>query len=1114
MGQCVSRKAGAVIAASGYSPSYRIMEKKPSKNQGDSKSASKRGAPHTRGTAISFGFRRRPAATGIPVPVAKYQETSSSAAHQRSKSVGPEHESARRRQADEDFCQPSSRYQNYSSSGRSTPRLAPPKKAQESSGLPVRTNRFGFRTQQQRFTDKVTDLSFNNHSVRDFGHQEKLDQFQSVHQEEASFRARQNRSPAQPKPRPSPINQPSYNNNLNNNVDANRRGSDIPTPVGKYTLHSSHLPLPQYAVRMSDASSKIAKTVANQSRKVGVSSARATTAGTCSSKEGSGTEDSGVGSQHGGCSDENGAGGRSRYEYYESTRRQPRKLGLTITGKSFDVRDVDDEDHTVTEISVIPLPKNFAQQQLQQAASAHHRSLSHQLNTGLVRERTNQYQRAILSKDNRFNDSTTSMSTTSSEGYDEGLGEEKAYKDRSRSEKLAATSSCSSSVMMRSTDLSPPSSDEQEFGHGGEAMADEYSFSSNEDYNQRMESLAINTVTQTTSQHIKAISNAAKSGALPKSTLRSVMLTIEDPAFAAVAATTTTLIDDETSPVDSLFDSPTASVSQSDVKLPKKENINVMERSGNTIEDDSPGTPTNASNSLSLSEGREYFDDEIADQPGLVFDETLRDASTANTDHSQTVLETQPKINALQGRSVENSPMHGRKMNRAGSVSTLSSCESLASDDLMMDYERSDASSFGDVNTRGNSTFVMQDLDDATSLLELEIQGQEVMKEWNTLLGQSHQALSNSTNNNINVGLNNNQNTDSGLNNRTTRLLHSRSSTESPRSLDGTRGRQVFSPLRPPRNVQSPSMDGSGDEGSLRLERGTYSYMFQDIVSIKTMLLKLKRVLQESGENGLTRTETLNPFDNTLKNGLFYNLNDGSATTDATMSPNDGRESVADELSDLRRQVVFLQGQVDDKDRTIQSLQAQLTKYQNASGAELASDLSPTLNGRGEPRETSNAATQTEKLRPVSAGPSILQGFSQDNGMGPLVSWNDSWSGQQQSPSPSQRPELSSSSSSSSTTSSSKLSSSRRSSSDSHHSHQQQRPSSLRGLRLPNGQSSPPDSPKIRAARTKSVENDSPPTTTTTPIRSAIPTPRRLATPTLIPRAARAVSATGRAHNS
>ncbi|PSN30276.1 hypothetical protein C0J52_24683 [Blattella germanica] len=32
---------------------------------------------------------------------------------------------------------------------------------------------------------------------------------------------------------------------------------------------------------------------------------------------------------------------------------------------------------------------------------------------------------------------------------------------------------------------------------------------------------------------------------------------------------------------------------------------------------------------------------------------------------------------------------------------------------------------------------------------------------------------------------------------------------------------------------------------SLRLDRGTYQYMYQDIVNIKTMLLKLKRVLQE-----------------------------------------------------------------------------------------------------------------------------------------------------------------------------------------------------------------------------------------------------------------------------
>jgi predicted transcriptional regulator YdeE len=56
----------------------------------------------------------------------------------------------------------------------------------------------------------------------------------------------------------------------------------------------------------------------------------------------------------------------------------------------------------------------------------------------------------------------------------------------------------------------------------------------------------------------------------------------------------------------------------------------------------------------------------------------------------------------------------------------------------------------------------MQDLDDATSLLELEIQGQDVIKEWQSLLGQSNQSIANSANNNINIGLNNNQNAESG----------------------------------------------------------------------------------------------------------------------------------------------------------------------------------------------------------------------------------------------------------------------------------------------------------------------------------------------------------------
>lgn len=49
-------------------------------------------------------------------------------------------------------------------------------------------------------------------------------------------------------------------------------------------------------------------------------------------------------------------------------------------------------------------------------------------------------------------------------------------------------------------------------------------------------------------------------------------------------------------------------------------------------------------------------------------------------------------------------------------------------------------------------------------------------------------------------------------------------------------------------------------------------------------------------------------------------MNEGG-TADVSTSPGSGGSSIADELADLRRQVVFLQGQVEDKDRTIQVLQ-------------------------------------------------------------------------------------------------------------------------------------------------------------------------------------------------
>ncbi|XP_077279797.1 uncharacterized protein LOC143907124 isoform X3 [Temnothorax americanus] len=979
MGQCVSRKAGAVVAASGHhnSPSYRIMDK--AQKRGDLRGSSKRGTSHTRGTAMSFGFRRRPA-SGIPMPITNYAvgtTSEKSLLHPRSKSAGPEQD--RRRMMDDD----NSNVIHNSSSGRSTPRLAPPKK--DSSGVGVRTNRFGYRQPQARFTNKVGDIC-NSHNISHYN-QEKLQQYpQQQQQQSENYFVKQQQpnrvvahvpqhlcgTTAPAKSRLLQSNNATYgSNSMAQHADANRRVSGIPEPISRYTLHTSHLPLPQYAVRVNDSNSKIAKTAANQSRKI------STSKGSSSSKEGSVTEDSGVSSQPTGPEDNDRIRSMDFMDDGSLRRRgvgRPRNLRMVVTGKSFDVRDVRDDDSTVTEISVIPLPKSFA-------------TTAVNLNTGFVRERATQYQR-IVNKDNRYTDSTASMSTTSSEGYDEGcLSEEKVYKDRSRTEKVPSIKS----------DFSPPSSDDPEYGHG-EAMADEYSLSSSDEY-QRSNSIV--------AQHAQAITATAKSGATSKNTLRSVLLTIEDPAFAAAAATATTLIDDETSPVDSLFDSPTASITQSDGKPSKRDEEHAHERSDNTLEDDGPGTPTNASNSLSLSEGREFFDDEIADQPGLIFDDSNSRARIETqsamggqviTENSHTLIETSSKMNGVHIKGVINSPHHGQRLHRTGSVDTLSPCESIASDDLMLDYDGSDASSYEE-QQRLNSNPALHELDDATIISELEAQGEEVMRQWSSLLNTAHmeEANSNSANNNsVNSATGNNNNqaaTESGIgSDRMSRLLRSRSGTESPRSLDDVRNRQVSSPMRTSGSVSSSCVD-SGDEASLRIDRGTYQYMFQDIVSIKTMLLKLKRVLQE--------TETLNPFDNP-KNGLFCNLNeDGGNTIDVSTSPGSGGSSIADELADLRRQVVFLQGQVEDRDRTIQvrdrtiellevNNELQMSKLQGPKNGDVQSCTLPTRNDNVSSVDTSNAATQTEKTRPVSAGPSLLQSLPQDGVMGPLVSWSDS----------------------------------------------------------------------------------------------------------------------------
>lgn len=170
------------------------------------------------------------------------------------------------------------------------------------------------------------------------------------------------------------------------------------------------------------------------------------------------------------------------------------------------------------------------------------------------------------------------------------------------------------------------------------------------------------------------------------------------------------LLDDETSPTDSLV----SSSDSGDVLMKKVEKTRedkYDEIKEQDLEDISPelvdlvspmtpGTPTHASNSLSLSDGRDDFliDDEIADQPALIFnDKKHKESSLASTnltsDTSVTLRDISMNsslrsLNKNQMFKIHSSPaVHRKAMDRSGSLDTLSPCDSIASDDLMADFE-------------------------------------------------------------------------------------------------------------------------------------------------------------------------------------------------------------------------------------------------------------------------------------------------------------------------------------------------------------------------------------------------------------------------------------------
>lgn len=189
--------------------------------------------------------------------------------------------------------------------------------------------------------------------------------------------------------------------------------------------------------------------------------------------------------------------------------------------------------------------------------------------------------------------------------------------------------------------------------------------------------------------------------------------TKEETKFAEIAATldNANLLYDETSPTDSLASSSSESENAKRQKRQKTISECLAEKDQKDLEDISPeleavsplspGTPTHASNSLSLSDGGRDFliDDEIADQPALLFNDdapsqcmgmsegvtdtpTLRDPSSIRSAHK---TPTRRIMNTYESPASIRRPKIN--LSRTGSLDTLSPCESIASDDLMVDFD-------------------------------------------------------------------------------------------------------------------------------------------------------------------------------------------------------------------------------------------------------------------------------------------------------------------------------------------------------------------------------------------------------------------------------------------
>ncbi|XP_055538797.1 serine-rich adhesin for platelets isoform X3 [Wyeomyia smithii] len=744
--------------------------------------------------------------------------------------------------------------------------------------------------------------------------------------------------------------------------------------VAKFTLHSSSLPKPQYPVPISlpsaapryDMDPKGAKQAVNISRKVTLQG---------------GLPPYQVERSSDGMHDLNREPNPNvdTSSIIRMPRQRYRNLEMIMSGRhKFEVRDLE----TLTAEPIVPLalpklPSAFNSYGLQQPIGM----------TGLVRstELPRQLSDDIDINDNRYEseqhpsvdplERKDSIASSDVESLEE---EEKLTRDNNSSEKSlkGAILRDLQSEAHGGSKTSSPGSSRASWCNAGETMAPKecssLSLSSSEGTNRQqrkppIDQEDISSVTITAgnpslmssfsaaipmdiSINLDSISEVQNSfndntaSDLPSS---NQLFRTEETKFAEMAAAVddAILLDDETSPTDSLVSSCTDS---DDIRKHRKKpvegrNDRDKEKDIDEISPEldeltspvSPGTPTHASNSLSLSDGGRDFliDDEIADQPALVFDEpahndssmidlvslnmnaideaaTLRDSVSSlnanNNKNSAKCAAPVPKPRKIMPDAYESpAPMRKNKtrLSRAESLDTLSPCDSIASDDFMLDFNSSmDSIDRAPRSIASESASALHSMDELQLWSELENKGGQLMHEWSKLL-RSQRAGSSASSNNHNASR---ESITSQLPTRATRLLTRRlqnnatptncgtGGSESPRSMDSLPRRTALSASYKTATLNqfnnnftnggstmsdSASTATNSAEDLTLLDKSLRNSMLQDVVHFKKQLVRLRRILQEDEEN-LMMTDTLNPFEN--NNGQFFTTALTAAATTAT----------------------------------------------------------------------------------------------------------------------------------------------------------------------------------------------------------------------------------------